>query len=201
MPIVHYNFINPETIQDQINEVLEQYCTKYNIDLYNYGFRSSVKHNEVNNILRYIYNSLFKVDKPLVNNQYSKLDYNDIKQLKPVVDSFINICMLFNKSLGLFSFSLMTGIEYNTIKLWVTEEGEKVNSPRFHLMKSIKDFNTGALVSHLKDSTVGALAVANNDIETGLEWAKNNAQLTAQNQVFFLPSERVDRLKLSKDQD
>lgn len=201
MPIVHYNFINPETIQDQINEVLEQYCNKYNIDLYNYGFRSSVKHNEVNNIMRYIYNSLFKVDKPLVNNQYSKLDYNDIKQLKPVVDSFINICMLFNKSLGLFSFSLMTGFDFSTVYTWLNDNGKMLNPERFDLMKSIKDFNAGSLVSNLKDSTVGALAVANNDIDTGLEWNKQNAQLTTQNQVFFLPSERVDRLKLSKDQD
>ena len=50
----------------------------------------------------------------------------------------------------------------------------------------------------LNDTPVGALAVANNDHETGLEWSKNQLQQIAQNAVYLLPSERVDRLRLDK---
>jgi hypothetical protein len=53
-------------------------------------------------------------------------------------------------------------------------------------------------INLLNSSPVGALAVANNDIETGLEWSKQQAAQLAQNTVYILPSERMERLKLDK---
>ena len=69
---------------------------------------------------------------------------------------------------------------------------------RLRILKSIQEYNQGALISNLKDTPVGALAVANNDHETGLEWSKNQAAAIAANTVYLLPSERVDRMKLPK---
>lgn len=195
------NIINPDTIQDKVNDCIKEYCTLYGVNISDYNTRVNIKHNEVNNILRYCYKHLFKPNKGLMNNQKSLIDYDDIEQLESVVNCFLDICLFFNKSLGLFSFCLFSGIDDNTVIRWSSEQGKELNPKRWELLKSIKEFNKGALVSILKDSPVGALAVANNDEETGLKWSQNQAQQITNNTVYYLPSERVDRLKLDKPQE
>ena len=195
-PKPEYNFINPETLSNQVNDVIKEYCNIYGIDLYNYNFRVNIKHNEVNNILRYCYNKIFKPDKPLYNNQRSLLNYDSVDQLTTVTEVFLNVCSFFNKALGLFSFSIFTGITSQTLMNWLSPEGEKLNPTRFSLLKSIREYNQGALIDNLKDSPVGALAVANNDIETGLNWSKNNVAQITNNTVYLLPNERNNRLQL-----
>ena len=192
------NIINPDTIQDQVNECIKQYCAMYGIDLYNYQQRANIKHNEVNNILVYCYDHLFKPDKGLMNNQKSLIDYDSIEQLSAVVNAFLRICLLFNKSLGLMSFCMFSGIDDNTVIRWSGPDGKELNPARWELLKSIKEYNKALLISNLKDSPVGALAVANNDTETGLNWSANQAQQITNNTVYLIPSERVNRLNLEK---
>ena len=195
-----YNFINPDILQSQVDEVIHEYCDTYGIDIYNYNVRCNIKHNEVNNILRYCYNKIFRPDRKLYNNQASLLDYDDIVQMSCVTEVFLNVCSLFNKALGIFSFSIFTGISHTTLTAW-SESDKESNPARLALLKSIRDYNKSALIDNLKDSPVGALAVANNDVETGLEWSKNQVQQITNNTVYYLPSERRDRLKLDAPQD
>ena len=195
------NIINPDTIADQVHDIITEYCETYGIDIYNYNQRVNIKHNEVNNILRYCYKRLFKPDRGLYNNQKSLIDYDDIEQLQVVVDVFLDVCTFFNKALGLWSFGLFTGIADSTLISWISPEGETLNPKRSTLIKSVREYNKGALISNLKDTPVGALAVANNDTETGLEWSKQQAALQASNAVYILPSERSGRLKLDKVED
>lgn len=193
----NYNYINAETLQAQVDDLIQDYATKYGLDLYNYAFRVNIKHNEVNNILRYVYTNLFKPAKPLYNNQNSLIDYDNMDQFKAVVDVFLNVCMFFNKALGLFSFGIFTGICWDTLNRWAGAEGEKLNPIRFELLKSIREYNKGALIGNLKDSPVGALAVANNDVDTGLEWSTKQALTAQNNAVFLIPSERLQRLSIT----
>lgn len=195
------NIINPDTIQDQVKSCVNEYCNLYGINIYDYSQRSNIKHNEVNNILLYCYDNLFKPSKGLMNNQKSLIDYDDIEQLQAVINSFIHTCLFFNKALGLMSFSLFSGIDDNTLIRWCSPDGEKANPRRWELLKTIKEHNKNALISNLKDSPVGALAVANNDIETGLQWSQNQLQQLQNNTVFLIPSERVDRLKLDSPKE
>lgn len=195
------NIINPLVLSDNVQEVVIDYCQRFNINISDYKERSNIKHNEVNNILRYCYKSLFKPSKGLMNNQKSVINYDDIEQLQAVVDAFIDVCMFFNKSLGLWSFSLFSGIDDNTLLRWYSPEGKKLNPKRWELLKTVKEYNKGALISNLKDSPVGALAVANNDSETGLEWSTKQALNTASNAVFLIPSERLERLKIEAATD
>lgn len=194
--IKQLNIIDPDTLYNTINQCIADYCSMYGIDLSNYNQRVNIKHNEVNNILLYCYDHVFKPDKSLINNQRSVIDYNDIEQLSAVVDVFLRVCLFFNKSLGLMSLCMFSGIDDNTIIRWSSEEGKKSNPKRWELLKTVKEYNKTALVSMLKDTPVGALAVANNDKETGLEWGKNQAQQITNNTVYLLPSERVDKLRL-----
>lgn len=195
------NIINPITLSDDVNQCIADYCLMYGIDLSNYNMRVNIKHNEVNNILLYCYDHIFKPDKTLFNNQKSLLDYDDISQLESVVDVFLHVCMFFNKSLGLFSFSIFTGINFQTLLNWISPDGERANPLRFELLQNIKEYNKGALVSMLKDTPVGALAVANNDHETGLEWSKNQLTQITNNTVYLLPTERNKKLALKAPDD
>ena len=197
-PKPQYNFINPDTIQDQVEQTIKKYCDTYGIDIYNYNVRSNIKHTEVNNILRYCFNNLFKPDHNLYNNQGSLIDYDNISQLSIVTDTFINVCSFFNKALGLYSFSIFSGISYSTLKLWCASDNDLLNPKRL-LLEKIQDYNTRSLVDHLKDAgPVGAVAVANNDTEAGLRWSANQAAQITQNTVYLIPSERTDRLRLDK---
>ena len=195
------NIINPLTLSDSIQAIIQDYCSKFNINIMDYKERSNIKHNEVNNILRYCYKALFKPSTGLMNNQKSLIDYDDITQLQAVVDAFIDVCMFFNKSLGLWSFSLFSGIDDNTLLRWYSPEGKKLNPARWELLKTVKEYNKGSLISNLKDSPVGALAVANNDVETGLEWSTKQALNQASNAVFLIPSERLSRLNIQAPEE
>lgn len=199
MPVVNRtdNAININTIESQIDDVVISFFDKFNIDIYDLNQCKTVTHNLLNLCFREIYKQLFKPDHNMVNNQKSLVDYNNIEQLTILANKFVEICQHFNKSLGLMSFSFMLGCDYSTLYLWLQND-EQLNPKRFNVLKSIQECHKLAQISLLNDSPVGALAVANNDHETGLEWSKNNLQQLASNAVYLIPSERNDRLKLDK---
>ena len=157
----------------------------------------SITHNQINYCLRQIYKNIFQPDKALYNNQASKIDYNDCNQLYIIAQSFLDICMMFNKSLGLMSFCYLTGINPDTIYRWISPEGKRLNPERSEIIKYIQEGHKAAQIALLNDSPVGALAVANNDVETGLEWSRHQALTAASNTVFLLSSERAEKLKLT----
>ena len=193
-------YINIDTISQDIDNCIHDYCLQYGINLQDYNTRVNIKHNEVNNILRYIYKCLFKPDRTLANNQRSYVDYNNIELLQVLADKFIDICLLFNKSLGLSSFALFVGCDYSTIYLWLQDSG-KSNPLRFEILKNIQENHKAQHIALLNDTPVGAMAVANNDRELGLNWSANQLQQIANNTVYLIPSERVDRLKLDKSNE
>lgn len=190
--------IDKYTIEQQIDDVISEYCAIYNIDLYNYNFRSGIQHNELNHIFIYIYKHLFRPEIGQLYNKNSLIDYNDIELLNIIASKFIDICALFNKSMGLVSFSLFTGINTDTLRLWTTPEGKAASPGHYAICKAIQENNKNMLISKLKDSTLGAVAVANNDVETGLRWADNKAPQLQGGTVYILPSERMQRLKLEQ---
>lgn len=190
--------IDKNTICQQIDDCITEYCNIYGLDIYNYNFRVNIKHNEVNNILFYCYKKLFAPDIKQLYNRKSLIDYDDIELLNVITYKFIDICLFFNKSLGLMSFCLFTGIDDNTIQRWRSPEGKTLNPAKWGICKAVQENNKNLLISNLKDSNIGAIAVANNDHETGLNWSQNNAQQITQNAVYILPSERLQQLKIDK---
>lgn len=189
--------ININTICNEIDNCINDFLVINNIDN-DYKSLVNIKHQTINFMLSYIYEQLFKPNHNLKNNQKSIIDYDDLELLQVLANKFINICQRFNKSLGLMSFSYFIGVDYTTLYRWLNEKESNYN--RYYILKSIQESHKAAQISLLNDSPVGALAVANNDPETGLEWSKQQAQLSAQNQVFILPSERMSKLKLDKSE-
>lgn len=187
-------YININTIESDIDKCIDEYLTTLCIER-DYKSLTSIKHQTVNGLFRYIYKRLFKPDRPLCNNQKSYVDYENIELLQVLADKFIDICSMFNKSLGLMSFGYMVGCNYSTIANWLNND-EKLNPKRLEVLKSIQEGHKAAQISLLNDTPVGALAVANNDVETGLQWSANQAITAANNAVFLIPSERLNRLNI-----
>lgn len=197
-----YNYINSATLEADIMSVIYKSLASMGFD--NSGIDSTnpkkprtVTHNQLNYCFRQVYKELFKPDKTLFNNQSSVIDYDNTEILKQLADIFINICGLYNKSLGLMSFSYMTGINTDTLVRWTAPEAEKLNPGRCAVVKYIRECHKAAHIGLLNDSPVGALAVANNDVETGLQWATKQAIAAGQQAVFLIPSERLNRLSIS----
>ena len=132
----------------------------------------------------------------MINNQKSLIDYNDTDLLQVLADKFIELCMRFNKSLGLMSFGFMIGCDYSTLMRWLSDR--ESNPIRYDILKGIQEGHKVVHIGLLNETPVGALAVANNDIETGLNWSANQAQQITNNTVYLIPSERVNRLNLEK---
>lgn len=190
-------YININTIEQQIDNVVISFFDKYHIDIYDLDQCKKVPHNTLNLCFREIYKQLFKPDITLCNNQRSLVDYNNNELLRVLANKFVEICQTFNKSLGLMSFSFMIGCEYSTIWKWLQND-EISNPTRLQILKSVQECHKLAQISLLNDTPVGALAVANNDKETGLNWSANQVQQVTNNTVYYLPSERSDKLKLDK---
>ena len=191
-------YININTVCSDIDKCINDFLIMQGIDN-DYKSRINIKHQTVNALFIYIYEQLFKPDQTLKNNQRSYVDYDNIELLQVLADKYINICQYFNKSLGLMSFGYMVGVTYSTLNNWINAaDSSELSRARFDVLKSIQESHKVAQISILNDSPVGALAVANNDKNTGLEWSKNQAAQLASNTVYYIPSERLDRLNLEK---
>ena len=192
-------YININTVENDIDVCVYEFFNQFNVDVNDLSQCRNIPHNTLNLCFRYIYKTLFKPDQKLCNNQSSLVDYENNELLKVLADKFVEICQRFNKSLGLMSFAFMIGCDYSTLWRWLQDE--TLNPMRYKILKSVQECHKVAQISLLNDTPVGALAVANNDVETGLEWSKQQAALQATNAVYILPSDRSGRLKLDKLQD
>lgn len=193
------NNIDINTIEADIDNCVIEFFSQYNIDINDSVSCKAVTHNMLSLCMRYIYKNLFKPSHTMINNQKSLVDYNDTELLTVLANKFIDLCLRFNKSLGLLSFGYMVGCDYSTLMNWLNNK--ESNPVRFNILKSIQEQHKLIHIGLLNETPVGALATANNDSETGLEWSKNQAQQITNNTVYLLPSERVDKLRLQAPED
>jgi len=193
--------INITTLSSDIDNTFNNAVIQLGYDPNSPADRKAITQNEITAALRQVYYILFQPEHNLPNNQKSLIDYSDLTMLSLLADKFNNICLLYNKSMGLFAFSMFTGISYNTLKAWRDGTFETVNPERMQLIKNIAENNRCLQVALLNNTPVGALAVANNDTETGLKWSANQAAQITNNTVYYIPSERAGRLQLDKAPD
>ena len=116
------NLIDKTAIdENRILELAEQYI--YNI---------LPDKEDVNNrlafsgVLRYIYSQLFKPSDYdiCINNQNSKIPYNDIISIQTCYNTFIDLCCKYKKEYTVNSFSALSGIETITLRAW--KEGKQI---------------------------------------------------------------------------
>lgn len=184
-------------LDDRINSLISEYGINNNMDFLDYKFRVSVRHSEVVNILRFVNKHLFYSVNYSINTINPLIDFNDLILFNYLCDKFLEICNYFNKSLGLESFAVLVGISKDTAIEWVNkDEGDELSLARSQALRKVYNYNQDALIANLKESNLGMVAVANNDKGTGLEWTRNQAPQVSKDTVYFLPSERLERLRL-----
>lgn len=190
------NYININTVADDIDKIVIDFMQQRNINIYDVNQCRNIPHNVLTLCMMQIYNKLFKPHHGIFNNQNSLIDYNNNELLTVIANKFIEWSLHFDKSMGIYQFSILTGIHYTTLAEWANNP--ELNPARSDIVKSIREYHKMEQINLLNNSPVGALAVANNDTETGLKWAANQAQQITNNTVYYLPSERTDRLNLDK---
>ena len=116
------NLIDKTAIdENRILELAEQYI--YNI---------LPDKEDINNrlafsgVLRYIYSQLFKPSDYdiCINNQNSKIPYNDIISIQTCYNTFIDLCCKYKKEYTMHSFSAMSGIPVLTMQQW--KDGKRI---------------------------------------------------------------------------
>ena len=101
----------------------------------------------------------------------------------------------------MLSYGCLIGVSSATLSGWLSDEGRRLNSARYEILAKIQENHRMQHISLLNDSVVGQIAVANNDIETGLKWSENNQTTITKQAVYLLPSERIERLRLDIKDD
>lgn len=92
-------------------------------------------------------------------SNYNAYDYELVNR---ICDYYIYMCMMYDKEVSGIGFSLLTGINRDTITDW--KDGEKLSAPSFAISKKLSDFREESLSAKLataKRNPVGILAILN----------------------------------------
>jgi len=136
-------------ILDYIAEIIER--LKLNPDTMSSG--------QFNIVLEAVNHKYFKYNDILSHDVTSSIDDNIIYN---ILQLYIYLCRLFNKSISIKGFSSLSGIDYLIIESW---KGENINSNKYKIAKIINDYREDYIKDKLLDSNniVGAIAVANHE--------------------------------------
>lgn len=107
------------------------------------------------------YNALFKPNTPQTNKK-NIIEYNEENLLR-LVDIYLNICKVYDTLPSVDGFETLTGVYFETVDRVVTSALPKIRKARKAYVQN-----------RLNNSTIGVLALANNDIDTGLLYTRQN---------------------------
>lgn len=157
--------ININSVSGLIETTLKQFLLQIDPEL-NYMNLTRIKTNTFKAGLYYVFDNVFRVNDPRVLYNNSILDKDDIPLMLTIANCYIRLCDFYNKQLGLFGFSCLTGISIDIIRSW----GENATSPVYQIYKLLRDHMRDSSEECLKDSDIGRIAVANNSAEAGLNY-------------------------------
>ena len=179
--------VDLEHLEENITGEFFAFLKKGGIEVDNIESLARIKHNVFESALLAVQYKLFKADKPGINNQKSLLPYTDnLELLDQLTDIYIRLCTMCNKSTGMDGFAALTGYSYQVLGLWKEDE---LNPERLKILKKIAHNRKHIHINRLQDTPLGDVAVANNDQELGLNWAKNSAPQTNTVNAYILPGE------------
>lgn len=195
-------YLNINTLEQDINNIInDALLNDLHIDINNYKELVNIKHSTFSYLLTTVRDKLFRPKDFYLskhNNKGSYIDFNNAELLSYLANIFIKLSVRFNKSVGLYNFAEFIGCDFTLMLQWASDEGKELNGARYEVLRNLQESHKTRHISLLNDSVVGQIAVANNDVETGLKWAEKQQQQAAKQAVYFLPSERLDRLRLEE---
>ena len=188
--------VDLEHLEENINGEFMKFLQSGGIDTNNFSELAKIKHNTFEAALIHVYKTLFKPDTTQINNQLSLLPYNDNNIFNKLIDIYINLCTMCDKSNGYEGFCTLTGYSSRKIQYWKEDE---LNPERMRALEKLQKNRQHLLINRLQDNIVGAVAVANNAEEVGLMWAQKSTPQIQNNTVYLMPGESIrERLKQEK---
>ena len=137
-----------------------------------------------NSALRYVYKHVFKGNKDslkahsniTVENNSIPSNFNryDYELVNSIVDYYIlEMCMKYDKEVSIIGFSILTGIDNETINIWGNNynKGDKLSSLSFGIYKKLNVFREESLSNKLatgNKNPVGILAILNRHYQWNL---------------------------------
>ena len=148
-------YIDSDYYIQQINIIIRGCCLEMQID--------KPDSNQINAFLRVAFNNLFK-DK---NNTRSGGTKSRIElsedNIRALIEVYIAVCGTWNALPSQYGFEQLTGIKIDTACQYVTATRELLQTARKTYIQN-----------RLNNSPLGILTLANNDIETGLLYTRQN---------------------------
>lgn len=163
-----------EVFENDISLYLSMFCEEKNIE-----DMKKESQSVWNAALMYICKHVFKgkdllkqkrnvvTDGAIMSSTFNAYDYDIVDQL---VDYYIFLCMSFDKEVSLIGFSLLSGIERDTLQGW-RADGTKLSSKSSYIAQKIYDFREESLSAKLATANknpVGILAILNRHYQWNL---------------------------------
>lgn len=176
-----YNYTIAE---NDIEDRFLEYFNERGIDITDIQTAYGIKQVTYIAAFRYVYKCLFKPFKNQPDNRKSKIDYNDTDVLNTIADIYLDICFMYHIEPTYYSFTTLTGINYDTWYNWLN--GEVRNNPTgnishkwFLITQKVKQASQAYTRAELENGLVGQITKANNDREKGLLYSQTQAEITA----------------------
>lgn len=159
----------PEVFKNDIELYLTQFCEEYKID-----DMTKEPQSRWNAALMYINRYVFS-DKSILklNNNINKSNTNcimdsnfymyDLEKLEYILYIYYYLCSVYDKECSIMGYSLLTGINYDTLMDWGADE-RKLSSKGFDIVEKLRLFREESLSNKLatgNKNPVGILAILN----------------------------------------
>lgn len=152
--------IDPSYYKNIITDHIETYLQDNNID------RTKLTNNNMVAVSMDIYESVFcnHTDRTTPTNPQPKCNIPyTVYNINTLLEIYKAILIKYNCIPSLFGFSILTGIQEETTKRYVTPAGLEMTNLRRELLRNL-----------LADDKTGRIVLANNDSSFGLEYEKKN---------------------------
>lgn len=149
-------YIDSDYYIQQINIIIRGCCLEMQVD--------KPDSNQINGFLRVAFNNLFRAEAEAkkIGERISKIALNE-DNITAMIEIYIAVCETWNALPSQYGFERLTGIKIDTACQYVTAARELLQNARKTYVQN-----------RLNNSPLGILTLANNDIETGLLYTRQN---------------------------
>ena len=148
-------YIDSDYYIQQINVIIRGCCLEMQIE--------KPDSNQINAFLRVAFNNLFKdKDTTRSGGAKSRIELSE-DNIHALIEVYIAVCGTWNALPSQYGFERLCGFKFETIDKYVTGAREQLQIARKTYVQN-----------RLNNSPLGILTLANNDIETGLLYTRQN---------------------------
>lgn len=141
--------------------------------------------------MRFIFEHLFRPEKPQINNKHTKLDLSDIDGLDKVWGAYCNLCYTNGIRPTLLRFCVMTGLSMDTLHCWKTGYSRGATPRHSETVKKWLRECESSIYDGVLDNQVGAIFAAKADFA----WRETSPSLPEAEQQYQIDSVEAIRAR------